>query len=50
MGYKLGDFPQAEYASDHGTHIGCHQDVDIVQMDYVVQTVETFLKSKGYSI
>src|SRR5580698_583017 len=27
MGYSKGDFPQAEYCSDHGTHIGCHQDL-----------------------
>ena len=49
MGHKLGDFPQSEYCSDNGTHIGCHQDVGIVQMDYVVQVVEEFLKSKGYT-
>ena len=48
MGHQLGDFPQSEYCSDHGTHIGCHQDVDIAQMDYVVKVVETFLKSKEY--
>ena len=45
MGHKRGDFPQAEYCSDHGTHIGCHQDVGIVQMDYVVKVVEEFLRS-----
>ena len=50
MGYKLGDFPQAEYCSDHGTHIGCHQDVGIAQMDYVSQVVEEFLKSKGHTV
>jgi dTDP-4-amino-4,6-dideoxygalactose transaminase len=49
MGHKKGDFPQSEYCSDHGTHIGCHQDVGIVQMDYVVGVVEEFLKSKGYT-
>jgi len=50
MGHKLGDFPQSEYCSDHGTHIGCHQDVGIEQMEYVVQVVEAFLKSKGYTV
>ena len=50
MGYKLGDFPQAEYCSDHGTHIGCHQDVAIVQMEYIVEVVAAFLKSKGYAV
>ena len=46
MGHKLGDFPQAEYCSDHGTHIGCHQDVGIPQMEYVVEVVGKFLKTK----
>jgi len=50
MGHQLGDFPQAEYCSDHGTHIGCHQGVEIAQMDYVVQVVGEFLKSKGHTI
>ena len=50
MNYRLGDFPQAEYCSDHGTHIGCHQDVGIVQMEYVIHVVEEFLKSKGYTV
>ena len=25
MGYKLGDFPNAEWIGDNGIHIGCHQ-------------------------
>ena len=25
MGYKLGDFPESEWAGDNGVHIGCHQ-------------------------
>ena len=50
MGHSIGDFPQSEYCSDHGTHIGCHQDVGISQMDYVSRVVEEFLKSKGYTV
>jgi len=50
MGHKLGDFPQAEYCSDHGTHIGCHQDVGAAQMDYVVGVVSKFLSAQGYSV
>ena len=45
MGYSKGDFPQAEYCSDNGTHIGCHQDVGIAQMDYLVKVVEEFLNT-----
>ena len=44
MGHKLGDFPESEYCSDHGTHIGCHQDVGQDQMEYVIKTVGEFLK------
>ena len=47
MGHKIGDFPEAEFCSDNGTHIGCHQDVGIEQMDYVVDVVAKFLRSKG---
>ena len=50
MGHKLGDFPQAEYCSDHGTHIGCHQDVGVAQMEYVVGVVSKFLSAKGHSV
>jgi dTDP-4-amino-4,6-dideoxygalactose transaminase len=48
LGHKLGEFPEAEYCSDHGTHIGCHQDLELDQLDYAIETVENFLKSKGY--
>lgn len=50
MGYKLGDFPESEYCSDHGTHIGCHQDIEQDQLDHVILTVERFLKSKGHKV
>ncbi len=49
LGHKLGDFPEAEYCSDHGTHIGIHQDIEVSQLDYVVEVVEGFLKGKGVS-
>lgn len=45
LGHKPGAFPEAEYCSDHGTHIGIHQDIDVSQLDYVVEVVESFLKS-----
>jgi len=50
LGYKLGDFPEAEYCSDHGCHIGVHQDLDLDQCAYAVKTVEKFLKSKGKTL
>jgi dTDP-4-amino-4,6-dideoxygalactose transaminase len=47
LGYKRGEFPEAEYCSDHGTHIGIHQDIEVQQLDHVVAVVEIFLKNKG---
>ena len=44
LGKKLGDFPEAEYCSDHGTHIGIHQDIELKDLDFVAQVVKDFLK------
>jgi len=46
LGHNLGDFPNAEYLSDHGIHIGVHQDLTIADLRYAVGVVEKFLKSK----
>ena len=46
LGKKLGDFPEAEYCSDHGTHIGIHQDIELDQLDYIEKTVKDFLASR----
>ena len=46
LGKKLGDFPEAEYCSQHGTHIGIHQDIELEDLDYVESVVSDFLKSK----
>lgn len=48
MGYKLGDFPETEYCSNHGTHVGCHQDIELDQVQWVADTTAAFLRSKGY--
>ncbi len=47
LGYQCGDFPEAEYCSDFGIHIGIHQGLNKGHLDYVVQTVERFLKKRG---
>lgn len=46
LGYKLGDFPVAEYFGTHGLHIGVHQDLEIEDLAYVIEMVEEFLKTK----
>lgn len=43
LGYKLGDFPEAEYVSRNGFHIGIHQDITKIEIDYFVNVVERFL-------
>lgn len=48
--YQLGDFPQAEYCGNHGFHFGIHQDIELAQLDYVVQTVEQFLRLHGKKV
>jgi len=47
LGKKIGDFPEAEYCSDHGTHIGIHQDIELEDLDYVADVVRDFIKMKG---
>lgn len=43
LGYKLGDFPNAEYVGKNGLHIGVHQDLTIKHMKYFVQIIEKFI-------
>lgn len=50
LGHKKGDFPEAEYCSDHGFHIGIHQDIEVSQLDYVLETTQSFLKSQGIAV
>jgi len=46
LGYKLGQFPNAEYMGEHGIHIGVHQDVGIEDMDYALEILGQFIESK----
>jgi dTDP-4-amino-4,6-dideoxygalactose transaminase len=43
LGYKLGQFPNAEYLGHNGIHIGVHQDVGIEDMEYVLEQLNRFL-------
>jgi CDP-4-dehydro-6-deoxyglucose reductase, E1 len=45
LGYKLGQFPNAEYMGRNGLHIGVHQDVGIEEMEYVLDVLERFVKA-----
>jgi dTDP-4-amino-4,6-dideoxygalactose transaminase len=46
LGYRLGDFPNAEYIGSHGLHIGVHQDIGQRQIDYLFRTLEHFLRTR----
>lgn len=46
LGYKLGQFPNAEYMAHNGIHIGCHQDVDTEDMQYVLTVLDRFIADR----
>jgi len=43
LGYKLGDFPNAEFIGNNGLHIGVHQDLNEEHIDYFIETIDKFL-------
>jgi dTDP-4-amino-4,6-dideoxygalactose transaminase len=43
LGYKLGEFPNAEYIGDNGLHIGVHQDIEKEHIEYFIEVVKEFL-------
>ena len=44
LGYRLGQFPNAEYIGKNGIHIGVHQDLGPSEMDYILDTLGKFLE------
>lgn len=45
LGYKFGEFPEAEYIGNKGIHIGVHQDIENEHIEYFIDTIENFLES-----
>ncbi len=43
LGYKIGNFPNAEYIGNNGIHIGVHQDLNKEDCSYFIDTIEQFL-------
>jgi dTDP-4-amino-4,6-dideoxygalactose transaminase len=41
LGYKLGDFPIAEYMGNYGFHIGVHQDINDRHIDYIFKVLKS---------
>lgn len=46
LGYKEGNFPNAEYIGNNALHIGVHQDLGKDDCDYFIETVARFLSEK----
>lgn len=44
LGYKLGQFPNAEYIGNNGLHIGVHQDLTEKHIEYFFKTLSNFVK------
>jgi dTDP-4-amino-4,6-dideoxygalactose transaminase len=45
LGYRLGQFPHAEYLGKNGIHIGVHQDLGLEEMEFFLKTVADFLST-----
>lgn len=43
LGYKSGQFPEAEFAGTNGLHIGVHQDLNTADIEYILDLFEKFL-------
>jgi len=46
LGYKYGDFPETEYVTGHGIHIGVHQDIKDKQISYLDRTINDFIRKR----
>jgi len=41
---KASGFPNAEYIGNNGLHVGVHQDLGLKECDYILDTIQIFLK------
>ena len=46
LGYKLGEFPNAEYIGSHGFHIGVHQNIKNKHIDYIFSVIKSFIDTR----
>ncbi len=47
LGYKIGDFPEAEYVGDNGIHLGCHQYLTEDDLDYISEKLHNYFHQKS---
>jgi dTDP-4-amino-4,6-dideoxygalactose transaminase len=48
LGYREGDFPEAEYIGKNGFHIGVHQDLGKKECDYFLKLLKNFISNKNH--
>lgn len=46
LGYRPGQFPVAEYMGLNGIHVGCHQDLSVEDMDYLLEVLDDFVAGR----
>lgn len=44
LGYKYGDFPNAEFIGKNAIHLGVHQDLTESDIEYIIKSFEEFIK------
>jgi len=50
LGYRLGEFPNAEYIAENGLHVGVHQDLGPAHIDYFARTIRDFVLSRSANL
>lgn len=48
LGYKPGQFPNAEYIGLNGLHIGLHQDLNLEHMEYFIGVLNGFFEEEPW--
>jgi dTDP-4-amino-4,6-dideoxygalactose transaminase len=46
LGYRTGNFPNAEYIGKNGIHIGVHQDITDEDVDWFIDCIAKWIKKK----
>lgn len=46
LGYKAGDFPNAEYIGSNGIHIGVHHEINGKDINYFISCVRDFINKR----
>ncbi len=44
LGWREDDYPTAKWINDNGFYVGCHQDLKDGDLEYIVETIETYFR------